>query len=149
MPRSPHSLSIRNNLHKTSLGIVFYFIGILIIAPFFHLHEHENHKFLCSKTYHSHSLPFNTSEQKHSETEKSHADDNQFLEIIPIPNRQQSFDLDNQIYQADIFICINPKTNLLHIHKSVNQYKHHHDNILSPQWNNYILYAASLSPPVA
>ena len=140
---------MKNKIQKVTLGFVFLYLIVLLVAPLFHLHVGEDHKNVSGKTYHSHSLPLDAPFSEQDGSELPSGEDLQLLQITPQSSRIHTLAFDRQALPAVFLFCLNKDTHSSQGRNNLTAQKSHLPNVLSPQWENYILYATSISPPLA
>lgn len=138
---------MKKNIHVIASGFGFLYLWVLIFVPLFHFHMDTDHQNVRGDKYHSHSLPFDTPPSEHGEAELPPGDELQLLQIVPQLNRIQSSTFENRTLLAVFHFWLNKETPSPQDRNNFTSRKNHFLNILSPQWDNYILYATSISPP--
>lgn len=142
-------LAMKNNIQKVTPGFVFLYLAVLLVAPLFHLHVDEDHQNVNGETYHSHSLPIDVPFSEQDESGLPSGDDLQLLQKIPQLSRIHNLALECQLLPVVFLSYLNIETLLSQDRNNLTSQKNSPPNILSPQWGNYILYATSISPPLA
>lgn len=139
---------MKNRFKKVITQIVLLYITVLLLTPLFHLHPDEDHHHdLHSGVIHSHSLPSDMPFSGHDETEIPAEEDLELLQLIPRNQNVLKFDIQ---YRLTLFSHLfNNETILLSTNSKALLNRQLKPNPLSPQWDNYILFAASISPPLS
>ena len=140
---------MKKKVQQVTPGFVFLYIAVLLITPLFHLHVHDDHQNTDGETYHFHSLPLDTELPEHGESEEPVAEDLDLLQIMPRVNPIHSLALDTRFSPDVFFLCFKREAVSSQDYHKLTSPKKCLSNILSPQWDNFILYGAGISPPFA
>lgn len=138
---------MKNSNHQTTLPIILLYFTVLIISPIFHLHAGEYHFDLHSDIFHSHDMPFEMANHEHDEDEVPPTENLQLQQVTPRIQRVLTADLNTQLstdFQHFFVSTFLLPLSVCNYPISVKQFP---PNILSPQWDNYILFGANTSPP--
>lgn len=136
-------------IQKVLSGFIFLYISVFTLAPLFHLHPDEDHRHVSGEFYHFHNLSVEASPLGHEESDLPHGEDLELYHILPTFSRVHNFAADN-LSEPTIFLqCLDMAYVSPYYRINTFLQKRISDTILSPQWDNYILYAASISPPLA
>lgn len=149
MPKSEYLLPMNNSIYRVTPVFSLLYIGVFLIAPLFHLHSDEDHHSVEGERYHSHGLPHDDHSSNSEETAPTNGEDFQLLQIIPQLYRIHAVALEGQFLSVVLHLSLNieylPPPGGLSPPSTMQV----PPITKSPQWDNYILYATSISPPLA